>query len=193
MNCIRNFVLAVCIFLLTACSRPHFDISTVQSVSKLAALEVKLDKMLFATKEKKLFGFLLGGIKIGETSYIADTEATLLIGIDAGKMRGEDVKVSLGKISLLLPPIEILDFSYPAASFIDNNLYTKDHNFKVEDKEKVYQEGEREIRALLPYLKLEKKAQEKTKLILVPILANMGFEEIDIDFHPSNDFEKISE
>jgi len=107
------------------------------------------------------------------------------MGIDAGKIKGKDVDISPGRISLTLPPIELLDFSYPAEKFVDDTLYIQRHNFKIEDKEEVYQKGELEIRSMIPYLGLEEKAQEKIRLLIRPVLAEMGFEIINIDFHPS--------
>ena len=174
--------------LLFSCAPPEFDISRVQAVSKLAALEVTLDKTLFAKKENRVLPFMMGGFKIGEASYMAHTQAILLVGIDAAKIQGKDVDAGAGSISLTLPPIELLDFSYPAERFYDDTLYTPNHKFSLEDKEVVYQQGEMEIRKMLPYLELEEKAQEKIKTLLRPILAEMGFERIQIDFHPSTDF-----
>ncbi|MEM7510155.1 MAG: DUF4230 domain-containing protein [Bacteroidota bacterium] len=178
---------------LFSCRPNKFDISRVKNVSKLAALEVKLDKMVFARKETKVLTMFFGGITMGRASYIADTEATLLVGIDAGKLKAHDVTTSLGRISIKLPPIEILDFSYPAESFEENTSYVPTGNFNLKDKEEVFLNAEMEIRKMLPYLNLEKKAQEKTRQILIPILMEMGFEEIEIDYYSSTDFEEIPE
>ena len=153
----------------------------------MAALEVKLEKRLIANKDGKIFKFLLGGIKVGEASYVAKTEATVLVGIDVGKIEQSDIKLGLGNISLTLPPIEILDFSYPAETFSEDELYSKGKAFKLKEEEEIYRDGEMEIRKMLPYLGLETEGQEKVSLILRPILSEMGYENIEIKFHPSVD------
>lgn len=173
--------------LMSACTPSSFDISQIHAVSKLASLEVKLDKMLFATREKKI-NLILGSIKYGQAAYLVNTEATLLIGIDANKLQEDDVTIETGMISIILPPIELLDFSYPSERFVDCTLYITKDKFSLEEKEEVYQKGEMAIRGLLPYLNLEEKAQDKIRLILGPVFSQMGFERIHIDFHPSADF-----
>lgn len=173
---------------LSACQAPSLDISKVKAVSKLASLEVKLDKMLFAQNQSKVLPFLFGGINLNKAPFIAYTEASILIGIDMDKLRGQDIDISGAKISLTLPPVELLDFSYPAEKFREDDIYvTAKDTWSMHQKEQVYQLGELEIREMIPYLGMEEKAQENIIMLLTPVLRGMGFENIEINFQEDKD------
>lgn len=161
-------------------------VSKVQQAAKLATTEVMIDKFVFASKEKRL----LFVIKLNEAYFAAKTESSVSLGIDLNKVRKEDIDIQGNSISLTLPPIEVLNFSYPYESFKEDTTIRSDALFNkitVFDIEEYYRQGEMDIRANLPYMGLVEKTQNNTRTLLRRLLAGLGYEEIYIDFKPQDE------
>lgn len=161
-------------------------VSKVQQAAKLATTEVMIDKFVFASKEKRL----LFVIKLNEAYFAAKTESSVTLGIDLNKLRKEDIDIQGNSISLTLPPIEVLNFSYPYESFKEDTTIRSDALFNritVFDIEEYYRQGEMDIRANLPYMGLVEKTQNNTRTLLRRLLAGLGYEEIYIDFKPQDE------
>jgi hypothetical protein len=157
-------------------------ISQVQSASQLASVEYVLNKIVLGDKVTKAFGF-----KLSESQFLAKTEARIKAGIDLNKISQEDVKVEGDRISLHLPPVEILNFSYPAENFeIDFNYFTNSriNSLTVEDVDNFYRLGELAIRRDMHFLGIEKTAQDRTRVMLGGILKAAGYKEVYLEFSP---------
>ena len=115
------------------------------------------------------------------------------------KLKEEDIKIEGSKISILLPPIEILNFSYPAEGFTVINKYSDDsaifkwNSIDVSLKDDLYRQGEASIRESLEDLGIIKTAQKNTRILLTKILNLSGFEEIYIDFKESKELKTQDE
>jgi hypothetical protein len=138
---------------------------------------------VISTKDKNWFA--------KDAYFFAETEAAIKAGIDLEKIKEEDVKIDGKRISIRLPQIEILNFSYPAEGFrvipqyTDESAFFKWNTLDVNDKDDLYRQGEADIRANINELGIIKTAQANTRIILKRILSLSGFEEIYIEF-PEN-------
>jgi len=160
-------------------------VSKIQQAAKLATTEVMIDKFVFATKEKRL----LFVIKLNEAYFAAKTESSVSLGIDLNKIHKEDIDIHDKSISLILPPIEVLNFSYPYESFREDTTIRSDallNRITVFDIEEYYRQGEMDIRSNLPYMGLVEKTQNNTRTLLRRLLSGLGYEEIYIDFKPQD-------
>lgn len=158
-------------------------VSKIQSAAKLATTQVMIDKYIFATKEKNL----LWVIKLNEAYYAAKSVATVKLGIDLNKIKKEDITIQDKAITIVLPPVEVLNFSYPFEQFETDVLVTKNALFNrinAYDIEEYFRQGEMDIRGNLDYMGLIEKTQVNTRRMLHMMLAGLGYQEIYIEFIP---------
>lgn len=179
---------------LFSCKNPKFDLSKIKQVSKLATVEFVVAKTVYGQKEKKL-PFI--PIRLNRASFMAFTEARIKAGIDLDKLLPKDVKVEGDKISILLPPIEILNFSYPSESFVEDKLYTNQRKFlnhiSVLDQEDLFRQADLSIRNQIADLGIEKAAQKNARFLLKELLTLQNFTEISIEFKPSKKLKPSSD
>ena len=176
--------------LLVSCKKESVNramvVSKIRDVSKLASVEFIVSKMIIAKKEKKVLHFF----KLKDADFFAQTEATIKVGIDLSKITEEDIQLTEGKIKLSLPPVEVLNFSYPADKFkIDDNyssLKSFGNRLSIEDVDKIYQEAQLQVMKDANYLGLRSTAEQKTIMLLNNLLENIGFEEVYVSFKPTN-------
>ena len=112
------------------------------------------------------------------------------LGIDLNKIRKEDVDIKDNAISLTLPPVEVLNFSYPFEKFKEDSTIRDDafmNRISVFDIEEFYRQGEMDIRSNLQFMGLVDKTKTNTRILLRGMLAGLGYEEIYIDFKPQDD------
>jgi hypothetical protein len=180
-------ILSLVLVLLVSCKdEPDrgMVISKLKNTSKLATVEYIVTKVISA-KDKNWFA--------RDAYFFAETEASIKAGIDLEKIREEDVKIDGKKISIKLPPVEVINFSYPAEGFRVIERYTDEssifkwNSIDIETKDDLYRQGEADIRASIKDLGIIKSAQENTKLLLNKILTLSGFEEIYIEFRENQE------
>ncbi|MEL6591126.1 MAG: DUF4230 domain-containing protein [Bacteroidota bacterium] len=183
---VRNTLLTcLCALLFSACNRGPdraIVISQVQSAAQLATVEYVLSKVVLGTKEKKIVG-----LKLKDSDFLAETEARIKAGIDLQKIREEDVKIEGNRIRIHLPPVEILNFSYPAENFkVDFNYYesSRANRLTLDDLEQFYRMGELAIRRDMQFLGIEKTAQQRTRVMLGGLLKAAGYDEVYLEFEP---------
>lgn len=170
-------------FFMFSCTNPNkraMTVSKIQSVAKLATTEVTLDKTILATRDKKLMFF-----HINRAVFVAYTVATVKLGIDLDKIQKKDIEIQGQSIYLKLPPIEVINFSYPFDQYrIDPNLTENEflNRFSVEDHENFFREAELDIRNNLQYTGIIESAEKKTRTLMLGLLKNLGYKEIYIEF-----------
>lgn len=153
----------------------------IQKASKLATTEFKVDKLVFGVKNKRI----LWVVKLNEAQFLAKSQATIKTGINLDKLKEEDIKIKQDRISITLPPVEVINFSYPAESFKKIDILTSDAfstKINLEDQENFFQEAEIDIRNSLKYMGIIETTQQKTRTMLEALLQNLGYNEIYIDF-----------
>lgn len=165
-------------------------ISKIRKVSELATVEVILTKVIMA--EKKSNSFLLKFFT-KDAVFLANTEARIKAGIDFRKMRGDAVSIENDdtKITIKLPPVEILNFSYPAESFqvdeVISDIKPVFNRLKIDELDDLYRQGELDIRRNFKYFGVRKTVEEKTRLLLTKLLKQLGFTEVNIEFEEPKD------
>ena len=164
-----------------------FVVSKIKDVAKLATTETVVSKKIMAVKEKRI----LFVVKVNSATFMADTEAVIKTGVDLSRITKEYVEIACRQIRLNLPPVELLNFSYPAEKFkVDMEL--TDHvkflnRITTQEIDELYQKGEMEIRGSLQYLGIVETTKENTRVFLEGLLRTMGFEEIDIIYNKQHE------
>ncbi len=159
-------------------------ISKLKNSSKLATVEYVVSKIISA-KDENWFA--------KDAYFFAETEASIKVGIDLAKLHEDDIKIEGKRISIKLPPVEIINFSYPAEGFkvikrySDNNAILKWNSIGVKQKDELYRQGEIDIRNNIKNLGIIKTAQKNAITILTKVLQLSGFQEVYIDFKTNRD------
>lgn len=156
-------------------------VGKIQNASDLATTEFVIDKIVFGTKTKKL-----ALLKINKASFMAYSQAKVKAGIDLSKIREADIRIEGTKIHLELPPIEVINFSYPPASFVEDSLISDPKVFlnkiDIRDQEEFFRLAELDIRENLRYIGIVRTTQNHTRQLFQVLLGSLGYEEIYITF-----------
>lgn len=156
-------------------------VSRLKSAAKLATTEFVLDKTILATKDKKI----LLVVPLNASLFVAYTEAIVTTGIDVNKLKKEDITIEGNSISITLPPVEVINFSYPFDKYkIDKELSHDEflNKFTLQEHEELYRQSELEIRSLLKQIGVVEQTEEKTRQLMENLLKNLGYTEIYIEF-----------
>ncbi|MEL6538900.1 MAG: DUF4230 domain-containing protein [Bacteroidota bacterium] len=156
-------------------------VSRIKEASKLSTVEYVITKVVVGTQEKRFLKI----VKLKNSVFLANTEATLKLGVDLSKLGPGDVEVNGAAVTITLPPVEVINFSYPAESFEVDEEYSKDNwfnQFTPENIDAFYEEAEIDIREKINFLPLRSSAESKTRLLVKGLLQTAGYKEIYIDF-----------
>jgi hypothetical protein len=159
-----------------------FVVGKIKKASKLATVEFTIDKIVYGVKRKKMLWF----VNLNEAKFIAHSKAYIKAGIDLEKLKAGDVEISEKRIKLTLPPVQVINFSYPAEKFSYDNLISHNaflNKISLNDQEQYFQDAETDIRNNLKNMDIVAITQKKTSLMLDNLLHALGFEEIYIEFH----------
>ena len=113
-----TFLLSILI-LISSCKdeKRGLVIGKIQQASDLVVTEFVVDKVVFGKKEKNILF-----VPVNEASFLAHSRAKIKTGINLEKIREEDILIEGNKITLFLPTIEVINFSYPPNDFIEDSL-----------------------------------------------------------------------
>lgn len=179
--------------LMTACKDNRgLVVGKIKKASKLATTEFTIDKIVYGVKRKRL----LWVVKLNEAKFLAHSKAIVKAGVDLEKLRKDDVDIEGNSISLKLPPVEVINFSYPAELFEMDTLISTDaflNRISLDDQEKFFQDAEIDIRNSLKHMNIIEATEKKTRLMLENLLRTLGYEEIYIEFHKGELIPEISE
>ncbi len=182
----KYFYLAM-IIVCSACNQSkekEFLVTRVRSAAKLATMEVVLNKIVVSTlnsKKKYWFGN-------NQNAAVFNTEARVKFGIQLDKIRNQDVSINGDSITLRLPPVEILSFSYPHEKFkeihpLSNFDAIRNDHTKILELDKVFRLAETDILKKIELLRLRGEAESKTTLFLEQFLNKAGYHNIIITFN----------
>lgn len=178
-----SFLLFILAVLTTSCQNNDraLIVGKIQNASDLATTEFVIDKIVFGTKTKRLAFF-----KINEASFMAYSQAKVKTGIDLSKIRESDIRIEGSKIHLSLPSIEVINFSYPPANFVEDSLISNPKIFlnkiNIRDQEEFFRLAELDIRENLQYMGIVKTTQDHTRQMFNMLLGSLGYKEIYINF-----------
>ena len=117
---------------------------------------------------------------------MAYSQAKVKAGIDLSKIKENDIRIDGSKIHLDLPSIEVINFSYPPASFVEDSLISDPKVFlnkiNIRDQEEFFRLAELDIRENLQYIGIVRTTQNNTRQLFQILLASLGYEEIYITF-----------
>ena len=168
--------------LLVSCNdKRALVVGKIQQASKLATTEFTIDKLVFGVKNKRI----LWAINLNEAQFLARSKAFIKTGIDLEKIKKDNIDIKGRMISIKLPPVEVINFSYPAEEFKKLNIlnsHTFSTKINLEDQEFFFQQAELDIRNSLQYMDIVKTTQQKTETMIRAMLQNLGYNEIYIDF-----------
>jgi len=134
-----------------------------------------------ATRDKKILLI----IPLNAALFVAYTEAVVTAGVDVNKLKKEDIVIEGNSISIKLPPVEVINFSYPFDKYrIDKELSHDEflNKFTLEEHEELYRQSEIEIRSLLKQIGVVEQTEEKTRQLMENLLKNLGYTEVYIEF-----------
>jgi len=157
-------------------------VGKIKKASKLATTEFTISKIVYGVKRKKL----LWAVNLNEAKFIAHSKAIVKAGIDLEKLKKEDVDIDGTMISLKLPAVEIINFSYPSESFQKDSLISGDaflNKINLKDQEEFFQDAEIDIRNSLQYMDIVSTTEKKTRIMLETMLKSLGYTEVYIDFY----------
>ena len=156
-------------------------VSRIKEASKLSTVEYVITKVVVGSQEKKF----LRVISLNNSVFLANTEATLKLGVDLSKLRPDDVVVKDNMVSITLPPVEVINFSYPAEKFEVDEDFSQDtwyNSFTPQTIDQFYEQAELDIREKVNYLPLRSSAESKTRLFVEGLLRQAGYNEIFVQF-----------
>lgn len=186
MNLFTNSLLisGSLLLLLSACQRDErgLVVGKIQQASDLATTEFTIDKIVHGTKTKKIAWF----IKLSEARFLAYSQAKVKAGIDLSRIEESDVDIEGRRITLQLPPIKVVNFSYPPSSFQEDTIVSDPSAFlnsiSISDQEMFFREAELDIRNNLEYMGIVETTQNHCETLLRQLLRSLGYEEIYISF-----------
>lgn len=190
----RNIAIVILVLLIfVSCSenKRAVVVSKIRQASLLATTEFTIDKTVFATRDKKLLGL----IKINQADFLAYTTAIVKTGIDLDKLQADDIVIEGKRISLKLPHVEVINFSYPVEKYRIDKEVTQQaflNKFTIEDYDRFFQQAEIDIRNNLKYLGIVKTTEQKTRAMMEILLKNLGYQEIYITFEEGSLIREIS-
>lgn len=172
------------LLLLVACQNDQrgLVVGKIQQASDLATTEFTIDKIVHGTKTKRLAWF----IKLSEARFLAYSQAKVKTGIDLSALSEHDIIIEGNKIRLKLPPVKVINFSYPPSSFVEDKLISNPEAFlntiRIEDQEEFFRRAELDIRENLAYMGVVETTQGHTRTMLTRLLKALGYQEIYISF-----------
>ena len=171
-------------FLLFACEQEDrgLVVGKIQQASDLATTEFTVEKIVHGTKTKKIAWF----IKLSEARFLAYSQAKIKAGIDLSDIGEDDIQIEGRKITLRLPPVKVINFSYPPSSFQEDTLISDPKSFlntiSIGDQEKFFRDAELDIRNNLEYMGIVETTQNHTSTMLRQLLRSLNYNEVYISF-----------
>ena len=179
-----RFFLRIVVVLLGACAPEDrgLVVGKIQQASDLATTEFTVEKIVHGTRTKKIAWF----IKLSEARFLAYSQAKIKAGVDLSQIKESDIQIEGRKITLNLPPVKIVNFSYPPSSFQEDSVISDPkaflNNISVADQEKFFRDAELDIRNNLEYMGIVETTQGHTRTLLEQLLRSLNYDEVYISF-----------
>lgn len=175
------FLLVIILYSCKQDDNRAFVVGKIHKASKLATCEFTISKIIHGTREKKIAWV----IKLKDAQFIAYAKIIVKTGIDLQKLKKEDIEIEGKSISLMLPPVEVINFSFPPDSIVLDKHLTRNSVFnKIDlyDQEEFFRRAELDVRNNLEYMGIVEATQQKTRKTLMALLKTLNYEEIYINF-----------
>lgn len=173
------------VLLLFACADepkiPETEVYTIRTVGTLSTTEYTLSKILHWDDEGEWY-------KFGERKILIRCRATVKAGVDLTKIKDQDMEVKGKRITIQLPPPEIVSFDmnpdHIRTEMVEVNGMRSD--FSQIDKTIVLKKGEEQIRKDLEKLNILDEAEQNAKKFIIDFYKNQGFEEVIVHETPKD-------
>ena len=157
------------------------EIYQIRSIGTLATTEYTLGKIIHWNDEGEWY-------KFGDRKILLSCKATVKAGVNLNKIKESDIEVEGNKITIQLPPPEIVSFEMDPdlirTEMTDVNGFRSD--FSQVEKSKVLQKGEESIRKDLRKLHILDEAEQNAKIFIVDFYKNLGFEQVIVHETPKD-------
>lgn len=163
---------------------PVTEIHHIQELGTLATTEYTFGKIVQLNDDKDWYRF-------GDRKILLSVKAKVKAGVDLTRMNDRDVEVSDdGKtVKLMLPAPEIVAFDMNPndikTEMTDVNGFR--FEFTQDEKMKVLQLGEKSIRTEMMESNILSDAKKNARVFLKDFYQDMGYENVIIDFKPSEE------
>ena len=151
---------------------------TLDQTSELGVVEYKLHKVVRVSDSE--------WYKIGDRKLLYSLSAYIKAGVDLREFSPDDVAVSPDRkeVTVVLPPAKILSIDIPPEEIRleYEHVSRLRANFSPEEKSAVLQEGERQIRDMVPSLDILPRAEDGARKAIQGILYDMGYEIVNVSF-----------
>lgn len=157
------------------------EIYQIRSIGTLATTEYTLGKIIHWNDEGEWY-------KFGDRKILLSCKATVKAGVNLNKISESDIEVEGNKITIQLPPPEIVSFEMNPdlirTEMTDVNGFRSD--FSQVEKSKVLQKGEESIRKDLKKLHILDEAEQNAKIFIIDFYKNLGFEQVIVHEAPKD-------
>ena len=178
----KKLLLIMVVFACWACSseqkRIEDTFGKIENVAQIGTVEYTITKLVVADDD--------AFYKIGERKIIFSCKAIVKAGIDMKDFSLEDVKYDRTNktITVTLPSPAILSFNMPMEEIKCefSKISGIRSDFNTEERNNLLIQGEQNIRADLENLGIIKDAKENASDFFKALLANCGFENVNISF-----------
>lgn len=178
-------VLSLVVLLLASCGDEkevhETEIYQIRALGMLSTTEYTLGKIIQWNDEGEWY-------KFGDRKILLSCKATVKAGVNLNSIKEEDIEVKGKKITIQLPPPEIVSFEMNPdlirTEMVDVNGFRSD--FSQVDKSKVLQKGEESIRKDLKKLHILDEAEQNAKIFIIDFYKNLGFEQVIVHETPKD-------
>ena len=148
----------------------------VTEMSELGTVEYTIAKIIKASDTKFY--------TIGDRKILFSCRATMKAGIDMAEFSKKDVKIKGKEITITLPQPKVLAFNMPPeqAKLEYEKVGALRFDFTAEDRNNLLRQGEEAILADAANLGILEDAKKNAKMFFEALLAQAGFEEINVEF-----------
>lgn len=157
------------------------EIYEIRSIGTLSTTEYTLGKIIQWNDEGEWYTY-------GDRKILLSCKATVKAGVNLNAIKESDIKVDGKKITIQLPPPEIVSFEMDPdlvrTEMTDVNGFRSD--FSQVDKSKVLQKGEESIRKDLRKINILDEAEQNAKIFIVDFYKNLGFEQVIVHETPKD-------
>ncbi|MDF3027694.1 MAG: hypothetical protein K0S23_2001 [Fluviicola sp.] len=181
----NSLFLCLVVLLLASCGDEkevhETEIYQIRAIGTLSTTEYTLGKIIHWNDEGEWY-------KFGDRKILMSCKATVKAGVNLNSIREEDIEVKGNKITIQLPPPEIVSFEMDPelvrTEMVDVNGFRSD--FSQVDKSKVLKKGEESIRKDLKKLHILDEAEQNAKIFIIDFYKNLGFEQVIVHETPKD-------
>ena len=156
---------------------PKPAVLTLQQIGKLATAEYVITRIVKASDNETWY-------KIGDRKILLSCTASVKAGIDFTKLKPEQVTEQAKKISVQLPPPEILSLNIPPegikVAYTDVGLFRDP--FTTAEINAIMKTAENQIRRQIAALNILVTAQSNASAFVTRFLTTAGFTEVYVSF-----------